>query len=1212
MKINDFLLENQPVNLNNCDQEPIHIPGLIQPHGILIVLQEPKLNIIQISQNTFDILGMPFENLLGKSLKVLFNNRQIRIIKKALSATSENFNPLDLYIDTQDIRKNFDGIIHRSDGLIILELEPIVKTGKQDFLSFYKLVQPIICKIQNLLDLDELCQTIAKEIRNLTGFDRVMIYKFDAEGAGEVVAEDKLDNLSSFLGLHYPPSDIPKQAKQLYTLNPLRLIPNVNYRPVELISIDNSAINQPLNMSGSVLRSVSPIHIEYLKNMGVMASMSISLIRNQKLWGLIACHHLSPNYVPYKLRTACELLGRVVSLEIAAKEDNQYLDNKICLKEISSNFLNNFVENDNWEEVLIQNRNNLLKLVHAEGAAICISENVTLIGKTPKLNEVKEICDFLDNHIFKQVFHDYIYGIDCFSKIYPAAEKFKNVGSGLLAVMISQEHKHYVLWFRSEVIQTVNWAGNPNKPVEISENGSIRLAPRKSFALWQETVKLKSLPWQQCEIEIAKELRNIIVGLVLHKAEEIAKIHQQLMLALKAAKMGVWDWDLLQNRIVWSIGHNDLFGLVEQHYLDTYAAFQRLIDPRDQESVNVALNQALLKQHDYYHEFRVVWPDGSIHWIEARGKFFFNDTGQAVRFLGTLVEISDRKLAEIQLQELNLDLENRVQQRTLELENSQAALQKQIERQQIFMRLTQQIRQSLNLQEILNTAVIEVQKLLAVDRVLLYRCIANDGEYIIAEAVSSPSFRIIDHIHTTEAISQCCQHYLDGEVTVLNSCQPEQVIPNWVSNLAQNPVAAQLIVPIIRENHLWGLLITHQCSKQRTWQAWEIDLLQQLANQIAIAIHQSELYEQLETELLQRQKVETALRRSENLFRSLNESAPIGIFKTDAQGKMLYSNPCCQQICGFTLEEALGDGWINFIHPDDLEVFLPQWSAEISTYQQLCTELRFVHKDTKIRICRLVVVPIFSDSNVFMGYVGTIEDITDSRAIEKMKNEFISIVSHELRTPLTSIRGGLGLLTAGVIKNQPEKMQKVLEIASSDTERLTRLLNDILDLERLENNKFTLNKQWCDAITLIRQAVNSLQTIAQQNNIYLQILPNSCQVWVDADRVIQVIVNLISNAIKFSPPHTVVQLSVAEMPDRNLFKIQDQGRGIPSDKLESIFGKFQQVDASDSRQKGGTGLGLAICRSIIQQHGGKIWAESVFGEGSTFYFYLPKLVDIAN
>ncbi|MDZ7961053.1 MAG: PAS domain-containing protein [Aulosira sp. DedQUE10] len=354
-------------------------------------------------------------------------------------------------------------------------------------------------------------------------------------------------------------------------------------------------------------------------------------------------------------------------------------------------------------------------------------------------------------------------------------------------------------------------------------------------------------------------------------------------------------------------------------------------------------------------------------------------------------------------------------------------------------------------------------------------------------------------------------------------------------------------------------------------------------------------------------QAEEAMRQSETLFRTLSDSAPVGIFRSDAQGTNIYTNPRFQAICGLSLEDSFGDRWMQYIHPEDLAIFWSQWQKLATTNQEFCTEVRYICPDSTLRFCRIMIVPILSPPNELIGYVGTIEDITESRAIEKMKNEFISIVSHELRTPLASIRGALGLLAAGILQAQPATAQQMLDIAYSDTERLVRLVNDILDLEHLESNKFSLVKQWCDAATLIRQSVEAVQPLATANNVSLVMLPSSVQIWVDPDRIMQTLLNLTSNAIKFSPANSTVTLSIENLGDRILFKVQDQGRGIPHDMLETIFGRFQQVDASDSRQKGGTGLGLAICRGIVQQHGGAIWAESVLGEGSIFYFTIPKL-----
>ena len=376
---------------------------------------------------------------------------------------------------------------------------------------------------------------------------------------------------------------------------------------------------------------------------------------------------------------------------------------------------------------------------------------------------------------------------------------------------------------------------------------------------------------------------------------------------------------------------------------------------------------------------------------------------------------------------------------------------------------------------------------------------------------------------------------------------------------------------------------------------------------VLVAVHQDiTITKQLEEV---RQQAEAALRESEAKFRSLSESSPIGIFMTDAQGQYIYTNPRYQAICGCTFDELLGKGYQQFIHPEDREEMLAKWLTAISQKQEFRSEFRYARKDGIIRFSRVLSAPIFSVGDELIGYVGTVEDVTDSRAIETIKKEFISIVSHELRTPLASIRGSLGLLASGVLKNKPDTAQKMLEIAAHDTERLVRLVNDILDLERLEVQKVKLNLQWCDAAKLMQQSVETVQSLAVQSNITLSVEPTSVQVWADSDRITQTLVNLVSNAIKFSPKETTVTLSVQDQADRVLFQIKDQGRGIPADKLESIFGRFQQIDASDSRQKGGTGLGLAICKNIVQQHGGKIWVESVVGESSNFYFTLPKLLD---
>ncbi|MEP0917018.1 PAS domain S-box protein [Leptolyngbya sp. DQ-M1] len=361
----------------------------------------------------------------------------------------------------------------------------------------------------------------------------------------------------------------------------------------------------------------------------------------------------------------------------------------------------------------------------------------------------------------------------------------------------------------------------------------------------------------------------------------------------------------------------------------------------------------------------------------------------------------------------------------------------------------------------------------------------------------------------------------------------------------------------------------------------------------------------------------------QNLSKAL-ESAIEAIARLDTQGQYVQINLAYAAMLGYQPEELLGAKWQQTVHAEDVAVVE-------AAYQQMLehgkaeTEARAIRKDGTILDKQVVMVKAYDQQQQFNGNYCFVKDISERREIERMKDEFISIVSHELRTPLTSISAALDLLAEGVLQNQPEDAQQMLQIAANNTDRLVRLINDILDIERIESGKIVMTKQVCDAADLINQSVQAIQEIAEQAEITLSVAPLTVRLWADPDRIIQVLTNLLSNAIKFSPPGSTIWLSAelitpeALEADYNqnkdqqgssnllLIKVIDRGRGIPSDKLESIFERFQQVDASDSRRKGGTGLGLAICRSILQQHEGQIWAESTLGMGSTFCFTLPIL-----
>ena len=514
----------EEVDLTNCDREPIHISGHIQPHGVLLVVREPQLEILQVSENTLHLLGFAPESAIGQDLSLLFDPAQLEKLKACLrNENLKTVNPIKLYVERPGKSLEFDCILHRVQEVLMVELELATSQENLSVFSFYHSVRATVSKIQSAKNLKDLCQVTVEEVRKISGFDRVMVYQFDPEGNGAVIAEDKAEKLSPFLGLNYPSSDIPKQARQLYSLNWLRLIPDINYKPVPIVSGKNAVTTQPRDLSFSVLRSVSPIHIEYLQNMGVAASMSISLIKDKKLWGLIACHNYTPKYLNYELRAACEFIGQVMSLELQSKEGNEDYDYKLHLKSLQTRIFEDISTSENLSQVLVKCQHNLLEAVNAQGAAIVFGDNCYRVGQTPQGESLKYLTEWVQKHLKQEIFYT-----DSLTKCYPEAEEFKDTASGCLAIAISPTQKIYVLWFRPEVIKTVNWAGNPNKTLQTDEDGNYRLSPRKSFELWKENVRYKSLPWKQCEIDAALELRKAMINIVLCQIDKLEKLNRAL------------------------------------------------------------------------------------------------------------------------------------------------------------------------------------------------------------------------------------------------------------------------------------------------------------------------------------------------------------------------------------------------------------------------------------------------------------------------------------------------------------------------------------------------------------------------------------------------------------------------------------------------------------------------------------------------------------
>ena len=580
---------------------------------------------------------------------------------------------------------------------------------------------------------------------------------------------------------------------------------------------------------------------------------------------------------------------------------------------------------------------------------------------------------------------------------------------------------------------------------------------------------------------------------------------------------------------------------------------------------------------------------------------------------------------------------------------------------ELFAEISFKIRRSLELKEILRTIVTEVQHVLQADRVLIYQVLADGTGTPISEAVS-PAYPAILGMEFPEEVFpvEYQQLYAQGRVrAVADVRDPRAEVADCLMEFVEQfGVKAKLIVPILHslsvhpprtsppKNAIWGLLIAHQCDRPRQWADFELELMQQLADQISIALAQGELWGQLEEvvaertaelqaananlqqEIVERQQAEIALRQSEEQLRSITNALPVLIAYVDDRECYQFNNQAytdwlgksLRTIHGSPMREVWGEERYRTMQPQIHEVL----AGNIVTYEN---ELEF--PDGTTRSVSIHYIPHFDPDERVKGFFALTSDISDRKAIERMKDEFISVVSHELRTPLTSLHSALKILATGRLGVLPKDGQQFLAIADESTERLVRLVNSVLDLQRIESGAVTMEKQAISATELMIQAVDAMQAMAQQHEITLVNRPLDLQLWVDADYIVQALTNLISNAIKFSAPGGKVWLTVEQRsqpaippqqgrkshkskatkvaPIEILFQVRDEGQGIPEHKLETIFERFQQVDSSDSRKKGGTGLGLTICRKIIDRHGGKIWVESTLGVGSTFSFTLPVI-----
>jgi light-regulated signal transduction histidine kinase (bacteriophytochrome) len=491
-------------DLSNCERELIHLAGSIQPHGALLVLRQSDLAVLQASANTAPMLGVAVDDLLGRPAAALGGDLRVKVDQAQSVLAPEERHPLRCHVEAGGQRRELEGLLHRlPGGHLALELEPLADGGPEQLQAAHRelelRVADAVQRLSGAGSIDALMEAVVACFRGMTGYDRVMAYRFDPDGHGQVIAEARAEGLEPLLGHHYPASDIPQRARELYIRNRARVLVDANYVPVPVVPRRIPGTDDELDMSLCWLRSMSPLHIQYLKNMGVTATLVVSLVREGQLWGLVACHHYSPKPLHYAVRAAAELLGEVIATRIAVLENRVLGQVGVLLRRLERRLVEAASTDGDWRAALFQEPRALLQPLGAAGVALMHAGEMMTTGEVPSTAGLRSLVRWLSARPV-----DSLFSCESIERADPALASLSPTASGVLAVRLSPARPDFLIWLRPEQVAEVTWAGDPAKPM--IDDDPLNLSPRRSFAAWSQIVRGSAVRWTRAEMTLARAI----------------------------------------------------------------------------------------------------------------------------------------------------------------------------------------------------------------------------------------------------------------------------------------------------------------------------------------------------------------------------------------------------------------------------------------------------------------------------------------------------------------------------------------------------------------------------------------------------------------------------------------------------------------------------------------------------------------------------------
>lgn len=531
-----YSIKRHGVSLANCDDEPVNTPGCIQSHGMLLAMDPTGLVVTQVSDNCAQWTARGVDEVLGQSLSDIVGAAAAQCIGQLVDVGGIDNNPtyaLTIRIPgMQPDAEPLDISVHLSLGVLIIELEPTGRDrlGPVSERDYYARVKTTMARLRASASLASFCTAIAEEVRGATGLDRAMVYRFHADDSGEVVADAHRPDLHTWIGLRYPATDIPKPAREIFKRIGVRPLPDARGALCELVPLLDPVSGAPLDMTYCALRGASVMYTEYLANMGVAATLTMPILRDGALWGLIVCHHYTPTVMPYHQRAAAEFIGQVASLEIAGAEVREYAQYRQRIDEVHHAVMAHASIRSELSAIMsASGLPGLLDGVDAGGVALLDRDQWLTAGQTPSVPQLQVLAGWVRKQLALDASGGQLVVTDALGSLFAPAAQYAGMASGLLAIAVSRSTQgDLLLWFRPEQKQVFNWSGNPHEKALVTGQHGTRLTPRRSFELWQEEVRGRAQPWKQVEIDAALKLRQWIADMVISRAEQIDKINVDL------------------------------------------------------------------------------------------------------------------------------------------------------------------------------------------------------------------------------------------------------------------------------------------------------------------------------------------------------------------------------------------------------------------------------------------------------------------------------------------------------------------------------------------------------------------------------------------------------------------------------------------------------------------------------------------------------------